>query len=233
MKNYLSAMILAAGFGKRMMPLTRDLPKPLLQINGITLLDNSINILKNLGCNNIVINTHYMYEKIYDHINRRKDNLNIDLIYESGILDTGGAIKNALNLFKNKDLMIINSDIFWTYENIIDFKNLIAEYKINKNPHLLLVNKNNANGLNKKNGDFILDKNKVKRFKQNDPIFFYSGLQILSSDVLQNYPNKKFSINDVWDNLIENEILFGNTMKTDWFHVGDIQGLAIAKELNS
>ena len=233
MNDNFSVMILAAGFGRRMMPLTKNLPKPLLKINGITLLDNSINILKDLGCNNIVINTHYMHEKIYEHIKRRNDNLNINLIYENEILDTGGAIKNALNLFDKQDLIVMNSDIFWTYKNIIDFRSLIIEYNINKTPHLLLVDKNKANGLNKIQGDFILDKNKVKRFEENDPICFYSGFQIINSDVFQSFPNKKFSINDVWDHLIKHEMLFGSTMKTDWFHVGDIQGLAIAKELNS
>ena len=79
--NY-SGMILAAGFGKRMMPLTKNLPKPLININGITLLDNAIDFLKKLGCRQIIINTHYHHLKIEKSINRRKDTEDIELIYE-------------------------------------------------------------------------------------------------------------------------------------------------------
>ena len=91
-----SGMILAAGYGRRMMPLTKNLPKPLIEINGITLLDNSINFLKKLGCKDIVINTHYQHQKIKESIDRRSDKKIITLIYENDILDTGGGVKNIL-----------------------------------------------------------------------------------------------------------------------------------------
>ena len=100
-----SAMVLAAGFGKRMMPLTRDIPKPLLNINGISLLDNSINFLKKLGCNQVVVNTHYKNTQIESSIGKRKDRDDIDLIHEKEILDTAGAVKNAINLFKNENII--------------------------------------------------------------------------------------------------------------------------------
>ena len=233
MKNSFSAMILAAGFGKRMMPLTNEKPKPLIDINGITLLDNTIKFLKVLGCDQIVINTHYMHEKIYDHIKKKTRNENIDLIYENKILDTGGAIKNAMNLFKEKNLLVVNSDIFWTIENIIDVKNLIKKYNINRNPHLLIVEKSKSNGMKKLDGDFFLVKNKIKRFKKGSEIFFYTGLQLINPEIFENFPKGRFSMNEVWDYLIKKETLFGGVLKSKWYHVGDIQGLDIAKEFNS
>ena len=96
--NY-SAMILAAGFGKRMMPLTRDIPKPLIKINGVSLLDNSINFLTKLGCKEIIINTHYQHSQIQNLINYSYNNKNIKLVYEEEILDTGGGVKNAISFF--------------------------------------------------------------------------------------------------------------------------------------
>ena len=224
-------MILAAGFGKRMLPLTKDVPKPLIDINGITLLDNSINFLKKLGCTQIIINTHYQHTKIQKSINLRKSQNNIKLIYEKEILDTGGGVKNAIPHFNNNNILIINSDIFWREENLKDARLLITNY--NQLPRLLLVSKKNAFGLFKNNGDFVLNKNKVLRFKEGDEIIFFSGLQILNLDIFKNFSNGKFSFNVVWNYLIDKERLCGQIMQSNWYHVGDIQGLTIARKLES
>jgi len=229
--NY-SGMILAAGFGKRMMPLTKELPKPLIDINGITLLENAINFLKKLGCQQIIINTHYHHLKIERFISQRKDIDNIELVYEKEILDTGGGVKNAIPYFKNDDLLIVNSDIFWREENIKDAKLLITNYLNKKIPYLLLAEKNRSFGIFKSKGDFILKKNKILRFSKGEHIFFYSGLQMIPLDILKKFSKKSFSFNDVWDNLIANENLYGQIMKSNWYHVGDIKGLTIVKKLD-
>jgi len=229
--NY-SGMILAAGFGKRMMPLTKELPKPLIDINGITLLENAINFLKKLGCQQIIINTHYHHLKIERFISQRKDIDNIELVYEKEILDTGGGVKNAIPYFKNDDLLIVNSDIFWREENIKDAKLLIKNYLNKKIPYLLLAEKKRSFGIFKSQGDFVLQKNKIVRFNKGDHIFFYSGLQMITADILKPFSQKSFSFNDVWDNLIVNENLCGQIMKSNWYHVGDIKGLTIVKKLD-
>ncbi len=233
MKIKFSGMILAAGYGKRMMPLTKYLPKPLLDINGITLLENSINFLRKIGCSQILINTHYQNNKIEDFIKKIDNSKDITLIYEKEILDTGGGIKNAINHFENNNLIVINSDIFWRKDNLNDVKNLIYSYKNNMNPHLLLVSKNNANGIDKKNGDFNINNKKISRYNNEKFFFYYSGLQILSLNIFDHFSEKKFSINSVWDYLIKNSNLYGEIMNSDWFHVGDIQGLNLTKELCS
>lgn len=227
-----SGMILAAGFGKRMHPLTKDIPKPLISIKGVSLLDNAINFLKHIGCNQIIVNTHYKHQKIIKHIENRKDSSSIKIIYEENILDTGGAIKNALPFISYKNLVIINSDIFWRKENIKDAKLLIKSYSKKKEPHLLLVKKINAFGLNKNLGDFNLYKNNVIRFKKGKEIIYYSGLQMLNPALFSLFIKKKFSFNEVWNFLIKEKKLFGNIMQTEWYHVGDMQGLNIAKKLD-
>ena len=229
--NY-SGMILAAGFGKRMMPLTKNLPKPLIDINGITLLDNAIDFLKKLGCDQVIINTHYHSLQIEKSISKRKDIHNIKLIYEKEILDTGGAVKNAAPYSINKNLLIINSDIFWRQENIKDAQLLISNCLAKNLPYLLLAEKAKSFGIFKSYGDFILDRKKILRFKKGQEIFFYSGLQMINLDILNNFSKNNFSFNDVWDDLIAKEKLYGEIMKTNWYHVGDAKGLAIVKKLD-
>lgn len=233
MKRKFSGIILAAGFGRRLMPLTKKLPKPLIDINGITLLDNSIDFLKKLGCENIVINTHYMSDKIIQHIDKRSDKELITILYEKEILDTGGGVINAIPYFKNQDIIITNSDIFWRHQNINDCLTSIKIYCNNTKPYLLLVKKDNIFGLNKSTGDFVLKNNIISRYKFGNKIFFYSGLQIINTRILGVFFKKKFSFNDIWDYLIDNNNLSGNIMKSNIYHVGDIQGLRIAKELDS
>jgi len=175
--NY-SGMILAAGFGKRMMHLTRNIPKPLIKINGISLLENSINFLTKLGCREIIINTHYKHSQFKNLIKRRKDKKNIKLIYEEKILDTGGAVKNACSYFSNSNILVINSDIFWQENNLIDAELLIRLYFKKKNMHLLLSKKENSFGIKKNEGDFVIKDNKILRFNEGKEILYYSGLQM-------------------------------------------------------
>ena len=231
-----SGMILAAGFGKRMMPLTVDKPKSLIEIRGITLLENSINFLEQLGCSEIIINIHYKHLLIEKFISKKFGKHNIKLIYENEILDTGGGIKNASPYFSHKNIIVINSDIYWQKNNLIDAKLLIKLYANNKNKkniHLLLSKKINSFGLNKSNGDFTINNmNEVVRFNKGDKIIYFTGLQILQLDILNKFNQRKFSLNIIWDYLIDNQCLFGMSMKSYWYHVGDIQGLNIVRKLN-
>ena len=99
-----SIMILAAGFGTRMKNLTKNTPKPLLKINNTTLLSNTINFFKKLGCERFVINTHYLNKEFNDYINFNHAKENIILIYEPKILDTGGGVKNAVKYFNSEQI---------------------------------------------------------------------------------------------------------------------------------
>ena len=169
MAKDLTAMILAAGYGKRLLPLTENIPKPLIEINGVTLLENAINFLIKLGFSQIVINTHYKSEQVKYAINKQCNKKMIDIIYEENILDTGGAIKNASSLFKKRNILITNGDIFWQNDNLKDVNKLIDNFKINNLPTMLLVEKSKAFGLNNNKGDFVLEKNKINflRLKTN------------------------------------------------------------------
>ena len=113
MTQSFSAMILSAGFGKRMFPLTNHIPKPLIKINNVSLLRNTIEFLFKIGCKKIVINTHFKHQLIYDFVKENYKNSNIIISYEKNILDTGGGLKNAISLFDDRNILVTNSDIFW------------------------------------------------------------------------------------------------------------------------
>ena len=108
------AMILAAGFGKRILPLTLNCPKPLLKIGNATLLSNALKFLEQFGIKQAVINVHYLGEQIVDYINKNQFNLTINIVREKDkILDTGGGVLNAIQYFSNEPFLIINPDTIW------------------------------------------------------------------------------------------------------------------------
>ena len=117
------AMILAAGFGKRIHPLTLKSPKPLLKIGNETLLSNALKFLELFGIRKVVINVHYLEEQIVDYINKNKFNLTINIVKEKDkILDTGGGVLNAIQHFSNETFLIINPDTIWNSHYLEELK---------------------------------------------------------------------------------------------------------------
>ena len=222
MRNF-KLMILAAGYGKRMKNLTKNVPKPLLRIKNTTLLTNAIYFFKNLGCDKFIINSHYMHDMIANYINLNHSKENINLLYEPEILDTGGAIKNAKEYFESENILITNSDIYWTKNNIQDVKNFIDKIHQCESYYLLLSSKKNTIGIDRLNGDFVIENNYVKRWEEGKPTFFYSGLQILNPKIFYNIKDIKFSVNMIWDELILQKKLKAKVLKTKLIHVGDIK----------
>ena len=135
-------MILSAGYGKRLLPLTKNCPKPLLKIGKETLLSNTIKFLIQFGVKQVIINVHYLSEQIVDYINKNKFNISITVVKEQEkILDTGGGILNAIKHF-NEPFLVINPDTIWNFNHIKDIKLLEKNFFKNKQKcSLLLVNK--------------------------------------------------------------------------------------------
>ena len=219
MKKF-SLLIMCAGFGSRMLDLTNKKPKPLLEIKNVTLLENSINFFLSIGCNKIFINTHYLYEDIENFITKKFKDYPISLVYEPLILGTGGGIKNIFNFIKKENLLVSNSDILWQDKNKNDIINFTRDINKVKNCKLLLSEEINFSGLKSSNGDFRIINNKVLRWSKGDEIIFYSGLQIVSPNIFKNTTNI-FSMNTIWDNLIEQNNLLGELIESKITHLGD------------
>ena len=167
-----TALILCAGFGKRLNPITLNLPKPLLKIGKETLLSNTINFLNKYGTEEVVINVHYLGDQIIDYINKKKFNLKINIINEKEkILDTGGGILNALKYFK-ESFVCINPDTIWNLNYLEELKKMESSFFSNKEKcHLLVVNKKKSFDKNIK-GDFNLQNTLIKKEKKKYYLIF-------------------------------------------------------------
>jgi len=218
------AMILAAGFGKRIHPLTLQTPKALLKIGKVTLLHNTIKFLESFGVKEVIINVHYLSEQIDEYINKRKFNLSINIIKEKGkILDTGGGVLNAINNFSNKPFIIINPDTIWNTKYLQEIKlmeNIFFKKKEVKCT-LLIVDKKKSFDRSLR-GDFNLKNNSIERTAKKKLNFIYTGLQIIKPEVFSAINEKVFSINKIWDELIKKKQLFGIKSNINFLHISTL-----------
>jgi len=222
------AIILGAGFGKRMLPITKKIPKPLVKINGVTLLENSIKFLNSLGIKHIVVNVHYLHKEIINFLKRKKFSSKIHVVVEKRkILDTGGGILNASRKFKKQIFFVLNPDTIWRKGYRKEFRKLEKVCLKNKKSVMLLVSKSKSYDRSFR-GDFNLNsKNEILRQKNNK--FIFTGAQIINRSVFKKRKIKPFSMNKVWDDLIKNKELIGVTSRQKFFHINNYK---IYKKLN-
>jgi len=216
-----TALILCAGYGKRLNPITLTTPKPLLKINEITLLENCINLIHSLGINKILINTFYLSEKIEQFFKDKKFNLEIKIINDgSDILNTGGGILNMINSSNETDFIIFNPDTLWNENYKKYIKDMEKFYFLNKVKNiLLLTNENLSFDKNLKN-DFNLKENIIKKDKLNHKI--YTGCQILNKSLFDSYEVSNFSILNIWNELIDKDELYGFESLEEFRHLTDL-----------
>jgi len=217
-----TALVLCAGYGKRLNPLTLKNPKPLLKLNNLTLLENTINLIKKLGINDIKLNSFYLKDQIKIFIEEKNFDLKIEIIEDGNeILDTGGGILNMINSLNEENFMVFNPDTVWS----IDYLNCIKEmenFYFLKNIHniLMVVNKDLSFDRNL-SGDFDLFDNKLNKKKLNQYIF--TGCQIINKKLFSSIKNKSFSILQIWNDLIKENKLYGHESKNKFYHVTDLE----------
>ena len=211
------AMILAAGLGTRMKPLTLKTPKPLLKIGNKNLLERSINLLENHGVEQIIINVHHLADQIENFISNLKLKVKITISDEKDLLlDTGGGVKKGTKVFEKKPFFVINPDTLWSKKYLEEMKSLEKIYFENKKPCLLLVNKKLSLDTSFK-GDFNLNNNVVSKDANNN--FIFTGLQLIERNHLVSNDKKIFSMNEVWNKLINENSLYGLESNQKFYHL--------------
>ena len=217
-----TALILCAGYGKRLNPLTLVEPKPLLKVNEITLLENCINLIKSLGIKKIILNTFYLKEKIESFFEIKKFDLDITIINDGKkILNTGGGILNMMNSSNDSDFLVLNPDTVWdkNYTDIV--QNMEKFYFSNQIKNILLLANTNLSFDKKLKSDFNLIDNKIKRDHQNDLI--YTGCQIINRSLFESYSINNFSISEVWNKLIAKNKLYGYESSEEFYHLTNLK----------
>ena len=225
-----TALILCAGFGKRLNPITLKIPKPLLEIKDVTMLEKSISLIKEMGISKIFINTFYLKEHFSNFIKNKNFNLDIHIVEDGGIiLDTGGGILNMISHSEEDDFIVFNPDTIWSNEyrdEIIKMEEIYFAKKLES--ILLLVNKNLSFDQNL-TGDFNLSNNLI--LKKDNLDFIYIGCQILNKKIFTNQTLSKFSILNIWNKLMDEKKLYGFESKKNFYHLTNLNIFNKLKDL--
>ena len=217
-----TSLILSAGLGKRLNPLTLNTPKPLLKLNNLTMLEHCININIKLGVKKIFLNTFHLSDQISEFIKSKKFLIDIQIIEDGKeILDTGGGILNMIENSQDNDFIIFNPDTLW-YEDYIDEIYKMSNYYVSNklNNILLLVDKKLSFDKNLK-GDFKLNNNLLKKNNEND--FIYIGCQILNKSLFKKYKVHNFSISEIWNELLSSSKLNGFESYNKFYHLTNLE----------
>ena len=188
-----TALILCAGFGKRLNPLTLKTPKPLLELKNTTMLESCINLIIKLGIEKIYLNTFHLGGQIFDFIKIKNFPINIQIVEDGKeILNTGGGILNMINRYQDNDYLIFNPDTLWNKNYINEINEMQNFYFSKKLNNILLVKKKKLSFDKNLGGDFQLKDNLLKKNDNKD--FIYIGCQILNKNLFEKYNVKNFSI---------------------------------------
>ena len=217
-----TALILCAGFGKRLNPITLDTPKPLLKFNNTTFLETCIKTIIKLEFKRILINTFYLRKKILDFIESKNFPIEIQIIDDGKkILDTGGGILNMISHLDDRNFMVFNPDTLWS-ENYVEEIKKMQKFYLKKNlNNILLLSEKTLSFDQNFNGDFDLKNNLLSM--NDEKKYIYIGCQILNKDLFRGYIIENFSISKIWNNLLNKDELNGFESLNKFYHLTDLK----------
>lgn len=221
-----SAMVLAAGLGTRLRPITERVPKPLVTVGGRALIDHVLDRLVAVGVRSVVVNLHYKAEMVERHLAARGD---IELRYspEAALLETGGGIAQALPLL-DEWFFVVNSDVLWLDGKALALERLAQACDPERHDAILMLQRTTQAVGYSGNGDFMLDAagNLRRRRESEVAPHIFAGIQILHRRLFDGAPDGAFSINPLWDKAIAGQRITALVHDGEWFHVGSPAGLA-------
>jgi MurNAc alpha-1-phosphate uridylyltransferase len=219
-------MVLAAGLGLRMRPITDTLPKPLIEVAGRTMLDRALDHLVEAGVGTVVVNFHWLGEQIRDHLAGRPG---IILSDESDrLLETGGGVARALPLLGDDPFFVVNGDIVWFNGLTPALDRLAAAWDDERMDALLLMQRTPSAFGYAGRGDFFLDPLGLPRRRRALEVapYLFAGVQILHPRLVTDVPEGPFSLNMLYDRALAEGRLYGIVHDGEWFHVGDPESLS-------
>ena len=225
-----TALILCAGFGKRLNPITLNTPKPLLEIKDVSMLERCINLIEKLGIQKILINTFYLKDQFSVFLNSKNFNIDIKIIEDGEhILDTGGGIQNMIKDSNEKDFIIFNPDTIWSNNYKDEILKMEKMYFSKKLENILLLVNKKLSFDKKLKGDFNLKNNLIN--KEAEKEFIYIGCQIINKKLFIKEKIENYSILEIWNNLLDQKKLFGYESQKDFYHLTDLDIFKKLKDL--
>lgn len=218
-----TAMVLAAGLGRRMLPLTHDKPKPLIEVSGRPLIDWVLSPLISAGVSRFVVNVHYLASQLVDYLSKRVDIEVIISDESNGLLDTGGSLAKARPHLGDSPIFVANTDAFWFPADDVPLQELVSFFDDDEmDVALLLADRYRSLGY-RGEGDFEIDAEGsiVSKSETSSKPYVYSGYRIEHPRLYDSETVRKFSVLDKWHRLIENNRIYGKPMDRPWLHVGD------------
>ena len=218
-----TAMVMAAGLGKRMRPLTASRPKPLVEVAGKPLIDHVLDRLRTAGVGKIVVNVHYLADALEAHLRARAADFDVTISDERAqLLETGGGLVRADPMIAADPFLVINSDNFWIDGPADTLKLLASHWRDGEMDALLLLVPHARAGNHKGQGDFHMDAagRLVRRKPGRVAPFVFTGIQMVAKRLLREAPDGPFSTNILWDRAIKESRCFGAVHQGLWFDVG-------------
>jgi N-acetyl-alpha-D-muramate 1-phosphate uridylyltransferase len=224
MPNFIpkTAMVLAAGLGQRMRPITNHLPKPLVEVGGHTMLDHALDRLADAGVKRAVVNVHWLADQIETHVKNRVVP-HITISDERGaLLETGGGVKKALPLLGTEPFLHVNSDSLWVERGINNISALAAAWNPAKMDMLLLLALRETSYGYEGAGDFTMDHagKLMRRQAASVAPYIYAGVAMMKPEIFNETPDGAFSLNILFDRCIAENRLYGHILDGQWLHVG-------------
>ena len=225
-------MIMAAGLGKRMRPLTATRPKPLIDVAGKALLDHVLDRLSVAGVKKVVVNVHYLADAVEAHLANRDHGLEVVISDErKELMETGGGLVHAVDLIDSDPFLALNSDNLWVDGPADTLKLLASQWDDSKMDALLLLVPL-ARALNHKGiGDFHMGRTGRLRRRDRSHVapFVFTGIQMLSKRLLRDAPEGPFSTNILWDRAIAEGRCYGAVHQGLWFDVGTPKSIELTE----
>ena len=229
-----TAMVLAAGLGTRMLHLTKDRPKPLIEVDGRALIDHMLDRLAEAGVEHAVVNLFHMADQLEKHLAGRTEP-RITTVMEPERLETGGGVANALTLLGDEPFYVANSDALLLNGPHPILPRLAAGWDDEKMDGLLLLHSTVEAFGYEGYGDFCAEPDGLLTRRPESEVspWLFTGVQILHPRLFKDLPEGPFSLNVLYDRAIADGRLYGVVHDGEWFHVGTPQGLAYAEEYMS